>query len=157
MVSHWLIKNLSLTKKNLWWVPMTKAALRAAYGEEFLTAERYGKHKLDELDPARVAKHLLLFRPGEAVVEDVMVRARLAIPGLTATSEILRILRFNRDCMFAVARKSKFDPAAPAAEGFIAMLPLNERGLLALALDALNRSSPDTKFLAPPGERPAGI
>ena len=136
---------------------MTKAALRAAYSEEFLTAERRGKHKLDELDAARVAKHLLLFRPDDQVLEAMMAKARLAIPGLAATTDVQRILRFNPDCMFAVARKSRFDPAAPAAEGFIAILPLNDHGLQALALDALNRSSPDTKFLAPPGERPAGI
>jgi predicted GNAT family N-acyltransferase len=136
---------------------MTKAALRAAFSEEFLTAERRGKHKLDELDAARVAKHLLLFRPSEAVVEAVMAKARLAIPGLAATDDVQRILHFNPDCMFAVARKSKFDSARPSAEGFIAMLPLNELGLQLLALDALNTKNPDTKLLAKPGERPAGI
>jgi predicted GNAT family N-acyltransferase len=157
MVSHSLIKNLSLTKKNLWWVPMTKAALRAAYSEEFITAERRGKHRLDELDAARVARHLLLFRPDEQVLEAVTAKARLAIPGLAASADVQRTVRFNPDCVFAVARKSKFDPAAPVAEGFIAILPLNDRGLRALALDALTTANPDTKFLAEPGERPAGI
>ena len=136
---------------------MTNAALRAAYSEEFLTAERRGRHKLDELDAVRVAKHLLLFRPSEAVVEAVMAKARLAIPGLAATDDVQRILHFNPDCMFAVARRSKFDSATPSAEGFIAILPLNELGLQLLALDALNTKNPDTKFLAKPGERPAGI
>ena len=136
---------------------MTKAALRAAYSEEFITAEKRGKHKLDELNAARVAKHLLLFRPDDQVLEVVMAKARLVIPGLAATADVQKILHFNPDCMFAVARKSKFDPAAPAGEGFIAMLPLNDRGLQALALDALNTANPDVKFLARPGERPAGI
>src|SRR5471032_1235814 len=136
---------------------MTKAALRAAYSEEFITAERRGKHKLDELNAARVAKHLLMFRPDDQVLEVLMAKARLVIPGLAATADVQKILHFNPDCMFAVARKSKFDPAAPAGEGFIAMLPLNDRGLQALALDALNTANPDIKFLARPGERPAGI
>jgi predicted GNAT family N-acyltransferase len=136
---------------------MTEAALRAIYHEETITIERHGKHKLDELDAARVAKHLLLFRPSDQVVETLMARARLAIPGLAATSDVLRILHYNPDCMFAVARKSKFNTNAPQGEGFIAILPLNALGLKLLALDALNTGNPDTRFLVKPGERPAGI
>ena len=136
---------------------MSKAALRAADGEEFLTIERHGRHKLDELDAARVARHLVLFRPSEPQVEDLMARARKLIPSLAATSDVIRVLRFNPDCMFAVSRKSKFDSATPVAEGFIAILPLNDLGLQLLALDALNTGNPDTKFVVRPGERPAGI
>jgi predicted GNAT family N-acyltransferase len=86
-----------------------------------------------------------------------MAKARLVIPGLAATADILRVLRHNPNCMFAVARKAKFDPQAPSAEGFIAILPLNALGLQLLALDTLNRTSPDIRYIAKPGERPAGI
>jgi predicted GNAT family N-acyltransferase len=135
---------------------MTTAAMRAGHGEEPST-DRYGKHQLDQLDASRVAKHLAYFRPTEPVVENLMVRARLAIPGLAATADVLRILRYNPDCMYAVTRKSKFNPDAPWGEGFIAILPLNALGLQLLALNALNTGNPDTKFLAKQDERPAGI
>jgi predicted GNAT family N-acyltransferase len=136
---------------------MTETAVRAVFSEETVTAERHGKHKLDKLDASRVAKHLVLFRPTEQVVEHLMARARLAVPGLATTADVQRVIRYNPDCMFAIARKSKFNPNAPAGEGFIAILPLNALGLQLLALDALITGNPDTRFLAKPGERPAGI
>ncbi len=135
---------------------MTETAMKAVHVEES-TTERHGKHKLDELDASRVARHLVLFHPSEPVVEDLMVRARLAIPGMTATSDVLRVLRHNPNCMFAVARKSRFNENMPTGEGFIAILPLNALGMQLLAMDALNTSNPDTRFIAGPGERPAGI
>jgi predicted GNAT family N-acyltransferase len=86
-----------------------------------------------------------------------MALARRDIPGLADTDQVLRVLQYNPDCMFAVARKSRFDPLAPEGEGFVAILPLNALGLDLLAVDALNTASPDPRFLAKPGERPAGI
>jgi predicted GNAT family N-acyltransferase len=130
--------------------------MRAIHGGE-PTTERHGKHKLDELEASRVAKHLVLFRPTEQIVENLMAKARLSIPGLAATADVQRVLRHNPDCMFAVARKSKFITDGPVGEGFIAILPLNSLGLQLLALDALNTGNPDVKFLAKPGERAAGI
>ena len=59
--------------------------------------------------------------------------------------------------MYAVARKSKFNPEAPVGEGFILILPLNEIGLLQLALGTINGPDPDFRLLAKPHERPAGI
>lgn len=120
-------------------------------------ASRQGKHKLDELDASRIAKHLVMFQPSKEVVADLMVKARQSIPGLTDTSEIIRILDFNPDCIMAVARKGKFDPAAPAGEGMIAFLPLNYLGLQHLALGTFNAASPDFRLLAKRGERPAGL
>src|SRR4051812_3033657 len=43
-------------------------------------AERVGKHRLDQLDPSRVAKHLVMFRPSEQDVADILAKARLTIP-----------------------------------------------------------------------------
>lgn len=130
--------------------------MRAIHSEES-TTERRGKYKLDELDASRIAKHLVSFRPTEGVVESLMARARLAIPGLAATADVLRILKHNPDCMFAVTRKSKFNPDLPSGEGFIAILPLNALGLQLLAMDALDTRCPDVRFIAKPTERPAGV
>src|ERR1051325_7576570 len=87
------------------------------------------RHRLDEMDPAGIAKHLTMFQPTESHAAELMDRARQSVPGLTADSEIQKVLRYSPDCIMAVARKNRFDPAAPAGEGLIAFLPLNMLGL----------------------------
>lgn len=118
---------------------------------------RHGKYKLDELNPARVAKHLVLFEPSEEVIIDLVAKARLSVPGLAHVSEALKVQRHNPICIMALSRKSKFDPANPSGEGFIAILPLNNLGLEMLALGAFDASKPDLRLITKPGERPAGI
>jgi predicted GNAT family N-acyltransferase len=98
-----------------------------------------------------------MFQPTEKVMEDVLAKARHSIPGIAKTEEVLRIFRFNPICLMALARKSKFDPQAPVAEGFVAILPLNNLGLQALALGYFDATSPDLRLLAQPDERPAGL
>ena len=119
--------------------------------------EKRGKRKLDELDTIRLAKHLVMFRPDEAVIADLMVKARNSIPGLAETSEIIRIARYNPDFMLAIARASRFNPKAPAGEGLICFLPLNLLGMQHLALGTFNAAQPDIRLLAKHKERPAGI
>jgi predicted GNAT family N-acyltransferase len=118
---------------------------------------QHGRHKLDELDPERVAKHLIMFEPSDRVIADLVAEARLHIPGLTEATEAIRLQRYNPNCVMALARKSKFDPANPVGEGFISILPLNELGLKNLALGTFNAASPDLRLITKPFERPAGI
>jgi len=117
----------------------------------------HGKHPLNELDANRLAKRLVMFEPSPALIESLMEKARLAIPGLAATEEVLKVSRHNPLCMLAVARRSQFDPSCPAAEGFIATLPLNALGLQMLALGAFDATKPDLRLITPPHERPAGL
>jgi predicted GNAT family N-acyltransferase len=120
-------------------------------------APRHGRHHLDSLDVARIARRLVMFHPTEDAVRELMAMARQQIPGLADTEDVLKVLRFNRDCMFAVSRRSRFDPDNPRGQGFFAMLPLNMLGLQVLALGNFNGGQPDFRLLAKPGERPAGI
>lgn len=117
----------------------------------------HGRHRLDQLDPTRVARHLVMFEPTEAVVEDLVAQARLAIPGLAETAEILRVFRHNAICVMALARKSRFESENPKGEGFVAVLPLNLLGLQLLALGHLDATHPDLRLIAKPHERPAGL
>jgi len=121
------------------------------------SAAPHGKYKLDELDAARIANHLLLFDPSEEVIKDLVAKARLSIPGMADTEEALKVQRHNSHCITALARKSNFDPAAPSAEGFVAILPLNGLGMEILARDAFDAAKPNVKFLAKENERPKGI
>ena len=124
---------------------------------EHVTTIGHGKSRLDELDPGSIAKDLVMFAPSEDIIPDLVASARLSIPGLALASEAIKVQRHNPECIMALARKSKFDPAAPSAEGFIAMLPLNSTGMELLALDALEATQPNIKHLAESGERPEAI
>jgi predicted GNAT family N-acyltransferase len=121
------------------------------------TEDRHGRHKLADLDPHRVAKHLILFHPDEAGIADLMAKARTSIPGLGKTETIQNVLRRDQGHMYGLARKSRFDPALPVGDGFVMTLLLNEIGLMQLALGSFNGPDPDLRLLAKPGERPAGI
>lgn len=118
---------------------------------------RHGRHKLDELDAARVAKHLVMFEPTESDLENLVAEARLRIPGLAPASEAIRVQRHNPFCILALARRSGFDPANPVGEGFIASLPLNSVGLQMLAMGTFDAANPDLRLIAKPSERPAGL
>ena len=109
------------------------------------------------MDADRVAKHLVLFRPPPAAVEDLVEKARARIPGITDTSIVNEVVNHNPDCLWAIVRKSKYNPDAPVAEGFIAMLPLTAAGLNHLAAGTLDTRKPDLRLLAKPNQRPAGI
>jgi predicted GNAT family N-acyltransferase len=125
--------------------------------DDSVRAARHGKYKLDELDPARIAKHLVSFQPDEQAIVDILATARLSIPGIADTQEVLKVARYNPFCVMALARRSKYDPQAPMAEGFVAALPLNALGLRLLALGSFNATSPDLRLLARPDERPVGL
>jgi predicted GNAT family N-acyltransferase len=118
---------------------------------------RHGKYKLDEMDPARIARHLVSFQPSDQDITAIMAKARLSVPGIAETEEVLKVARYNPFCVMALARRSKYDPDAPVVEGFIASLPLNALGLRLLALGSFDAISPDLRLLAKPDERPAGL
>lgn len=121
------------------------------------TTEEKPRHPLENLDSSLFSKHLVLFRPTEDVLRSVMEKARQSIPGLTDVEAVQRVIEHNPDCMWAISRKRKFNPAAPTGDGFIAMLPLNKKGLFQLATNTLNTRNPDPALLTGPNERPAGI
>jgi len=112
---------------------------------------------LTELNSERYSRHLLVFRPNEKAVDDLVEKARAAIPGLTDTSIVHRVLRHNPDCMIAIARKRKFNADVPFGDGFFAFLPLNKMGLLQLATNTLDTRNPDLSLITRPDETPAGI
>ena len=120
------------------------------------TPARARKRRLDQLE-ADMARHLIMFQPDEPAIHELWERSRREIPGMARIEDALRIFRHNPEYVMALAQKSPLRGAAPEAEGFIAMLPLNMLGLQHLALGTFNGTSPDVRLLARPGERPAGI
>ena len=125
--------------------------------DESTRATRFGRHKLDKMDPAQIARHLVTYQPTESDVANILAKARLSIPGIAETEEVLKVFRHNPICMMALARKSKFNPQSPEAEGFVAVLPLNSLGLQMLALGAFSATQPDLRLVVNPDDRPAGL
>jgi predicted GNAT family N-acyltransferase len=121
------------------------------------TKGKPAKHPLGQLDADRVAKHLVLFRPRAATIEALVAKARSRIPGMTDTSIVNKVIAHNPDCVWAIARKSRYNPDFPEGEGFIAMLPLTALALNQLAAGALDTRDPDVRLLTKPNQRPAGI
>ena len=115
------------------------------------------RHPLGELDADRVAKHLVLFRPHVEAVSALIGRARSRIPGMTDDSVVERVAAYNPDCIWAIARRGRYNQDAPTGEGFLAMLPLTTTGLLHLGAGTFDTRNPDLSLLTPPGQRPAGI
>src|SRR5258706_5426397 len=115
------------------------------------------KHPLGELQPSRVAKHLVLFRPREEDIDDLVAKAQNAIPGMTETAIARKAIAHNPDCLWAIARRRNYRAESPVGEGFIAMLPLTAIGLRQLAANTFDARNPDLSLIARQGERPAGI
>jgi predicted GNAT family N-acyltransferase len=114
-------------------------------------------HPLDQLDPKRIAGRLTIFRPTEATIDNLLLQAEMRMGALADKGVIQRIMEVNPDSIWAVARKSSFDPADPKGEGFFSTLMLTREGLDALVTGTLDCASPDPRLIARPGERPAGI
>src|SRR4051812_25546660 len=123
---------------------MAQSYRQPAPDEPFSTEP--GKYRLDELDPARIARHLAMFTPGEKDLTELVAKARLSIPGIAKMGEVFKIVRYNPGCILGVARRSRLHPENPIAEGFIAILPLNALGLRMLALGSFNGNAPDLRL-----------
>src|SRR4051812_6708971 len=118
---------------------------------------RSDTYRLDELASAGIGEHFVMFEPSEDLLMDLMARAKLNIPDIAATSEGIKVHRHNRHCIMALARKSKLNPAAPAAEGCVAMLPLNSAGMELLEAGLFDATKPNLEVVCGPSERPEGI
>jgi predicted GNAT family N-acyltransferase len=133
---------------------MTEHPLRLVRENPRTVKQEKPRHPLGALDSARYAKHLVLFRAKLSMVDHLVALAAPHIPGLADPEIVRKVLKYNPDCVWAIAHKRKFPSAG---EGFIAMLPLNAKGLHRLAAKTFNGADPDLSLIARPGEKPAGI
>jgi len=133
---------------------MTEHPLRLVRENPKTVKQEKARHPLGGLDSARYAKHLVLFRAELSTVDHLVALASPHIPGLAGSEIVRRVLKYNPDCVWAIAHKRRLPSAG---EGFIAMLPLNAKGLHRLAAKTFNGADPDLSLIAKPGEKPAGI
>jgi predicted GNAT family N-acyltransferase len=120
-------------------------------------APRAAAHPLPELDPQVFAKRMVVFTPNGLEAARLWENAREDIAELTSIDIVQRVMTHNPDCFWAIARRDRYMSTAPAGEGFLAFLMLNETGMKGLVDGTLNTKDPDIKFLARQNEKPAGI
>jgi hypothetical protein len=70
-----------------------------------------------ELDSSIFSKHLVVFRPDESGLDGLVDRARAAIPGLTDNAIVRKVWHHNRDSIWAIARKRKYNPQTRLGTG----------------------------------------
>jgi predicted GNAT family N-acyltransferase len=114
-------------------------------------------HPLSDLDTQKLAKRLVVFTPSGPQVDAIVDDARRSIAGLASNQVVRRVMSHNPDSLWAIARRSRYDVAAPAGEGFLAFLMLNEAGMQQLVEGTLDAGDPDLSLLAAQHEKPAGI
>jgi len=115
------------------------------------------RHPLAELKPDRLGRRCVVFTPTAAAVDRVLARAGAEIGALAGPGAVHRVISHNPDSLWAIARRGTYHSEQPEADGFIAFLMLNEKGLDGLLDGSLNRRDPDPSMMVRQHERPAGI
>ncbi len=112
---------------------------------------------LDGPEVLKLARRLVVFTPNGNQIAALMEKARKAIPMLTTPEVVQRVVSHNPDCIWAIARRDKFDITSPEGEGYYAFLPLTEEGLRGLLDGTLDRKNPPLSHIAAQNEKSAGV
>lgn len=111
---------------------------------------------LDKLSVCEISKKLVAFHPPGTFLPDLLTKASQKMGPLASSETVKKVVSFNPDNFWAIARRSRLDWNAPQAEGFVALLMLNARGEQALfdgtlnGLDPTSPSSPPRTKSRPP-------
>ena len=116
-----------------------------------------GTHNLAHISPQRLARRLVIYTPSASEIDELLDNARRDLPQLGANEVVHRVVAHNPDSFWAIARRDKVGPRGRRAEGFQALLMLNEAGLAQLIAGTFKGTDPDVSLLTAQHERPAGI
>lgn len=105
----------------------------------------------------RLGRSVELRRPTQAEVDQLWQTARQSLPSIAPRHVIDRVLAQNADALWAICQRTHGAPDHSPARGFIATLPVSDRGLRQLAENTFNATNPEPSAIARPGERPAAI
>ena len=121
------------------------------------TAFRSDRRSAFALDVERIGSRFVVFMPSGPKIDRLVAMAEHTIGPVAPASVVRRVASANPDSLWALARKSRYDAADPAAEGFFAFLMLNAKGVAALGAGTFDPSDPAMSCLAAQNERPAAI
>ena len=115
------------------------------------------ERSLDKLSVSDFSKKLVVFNPAGQGVEGLLTAAAGKIGRLAEVDAVQKVVSFNPDSLWAIARKSRYDWRTQRGEGFIAFLMLNPRGHKALIEGTLDCFNPDMALLTGQNEKPDAI
>ncbi len=115
------------------------------------------RHQVIGLDATHLAKRLILFTPTGETLAALVAKAGKQASGIASLETVARVVSHNPDTLWAIARRDRFCAMRPSAEGFIALLMLNDEGLRQLLAGTLNAVEPDMSLLASQNEKPAAV
>jgi predicted GNAT family N-acyltransferase len=116
-----------------------------------------GVRNLERLSVERYCGRIVVFHPSRQQVADLVEQARRDLPQITDLAVVRRVIAHNPDNFWAIQKKTSYVAGEPDAQGFVAMLLLNEAGVDALLTGRLDRSDPPSEFLVAQHEKPAGV
>lgn len=122
-----------------------------------IPAPQKSRRSLDDLGAEKLAKRLVVFMPSKAEIDDLVEYVRKDLSDVASTDVVHRVVSHNPDCLWAIARRDRFDVTARRPEGLMAFLMLNRLGMLRLFDGSFDPTKPDLSFLAAQNEKPAGI
>ena len=115
-------------------------------------------HPLAGFDTENLAKRIVIFTPSGSQIKSLVALARTSISGLTTPADVVcKVMTHNPDSIWAISRRSRYDSSDSVAEGFFALLMLNDAGMQQLIEGTFNASDPDLSLLVAQNEKPAGI
>jgi predicted GNAT family N-acyltransferase len=124
---------------------------------QILERPQQPRHPLGELDTEQLSGRLVVFTPSGTQVDALVNEARRVIGRIATNDVVHRIISYNPDSFWAIARRERYSSVLPQGEGFVAYLMLNDHGLTALLDGSLNARDPDLGMIARQNEKPAGI
>lgn len=113
--------------------------------------------RFDGMDTQRLAKRVVIYMPRGAEIDALIAYTRKDLNGVADGDVVRRVVSHNPDCLWAIARRERFNATNPKAEGLIAFLLLNRAGMQRVFDGSFDATNPDLSLLAPQSEKPAGI
>jgi predicted GNAT family N-acyltransferase len=115
------------------------------------------ERSLEKLSLSDLSKKLVVFNPAGTGIEPLLAAAGDKIGRLADAATIQKVVSFNPDSLWAIARRSRYDWRTQKGEGFIAFLMLNPAGHKALVEGRFNYLEPDMDMLTGQNEKPDAI
>lgn len=126
-------------------------------GANAIRPSRKSPRQLDDLNTQKLAKRLVVFMPRGAEIDALVAHVRKDLSDVASSDVVRHVVSHNPDTLWAIARRDRFDTSSPSAEGLMAFLMLNRKGMQQLFDGSFDASNPDPSLLTQQCEKPTGI
>ena len=123
-----------------------------------MAMQNNSKRDLGKLDYTRMGRGIHVYNPSPEEITPLLKSANDQIGGLTSEERVLEIYRHNPESIFVLRRNAIQNGNNTAdAKGFLAQLPLNEKGHSALFSGELDTANPALEYICQQHEIPSAI